>query len=124
MDSEKVLQCGRIHFPNNENAAARFDLLAEELGGCETLRPQQAILLADLVRADELKEKLIADIEKRGIGSEALNGRQRYWRENKSVSTLMKLMDQQRRTMQTLGLIAKELNLAKTDDDEDEFDRF
>lgn len=93
--------------------------------GGENLRPQHAIMLADIVRGESLKEQLRADIAKRGMGEMAKNGRQTYWRENKSVATLMKLMDQQRRTLQALGLIAKDKNQPVTDDDEDDgFDRF
>lgn len=118
------MQDGSQYFPDDERAAKQFDLLAEELGGSDALRPQQAMLLADLVRGDALKELLRRDIEQRGLGGEARNGRQHYWRENKSVSTLMKLMDQQRRTMQALGLIAREAVRSRGDEDEDDFDQF
>lgn len=122
---DNIIQDGALYFPEDEAAARRFDMLAEELGGCDVLRPQQGMLLADLVRDEDLKEQLRADIVKRGVGGEARNGSQRYWRENKSVTTLMKLMDQQRRTMQALGLIAKEINQPKGDEDDDDgFDRF
>ena len=121
---ERGTQDGAHYFPTDPQAAAQFELLADELGGTEVLRPQQAMLLADLVRADALKEMLRADIAARGIGGEARNGRQHYWKENKSVSTLMKLMDQQRRTMQALGLIAREAARPRGDEDDDDFDQF
>ena len=114
---------GASYFPTDEAAAARFDDLVQELGGPDAVRPQQAMLIADIVRGEALKVKLWEDIEKRGVGSEVRNGSQRQWRENKSISTQMKLADQQRRIMMALGLIAREKDQPKNDaDDEDDFD--
>ena len=116
---------GARFFPDNPQAAGEFDMLAEEIGGPDTLRIQQAMLLADLVRGNALKAMLQADIASRGIGEEARNGRQKYYRENKSVTTLMKIMDQQRRTMQALGLIARDGGRSRKDDAEgDDFEDF
>ena len=114
---------GEVYFPENPAAAQRFNDLAQELGGEDALRPQQIILIADIVRGEALKEKLWADIEKRGVGSEVRNGSQRQWRENKSITTQLKLADQQRRIMMALGLIAREKDQPKSDDGEgDDFD--
>lgn len=117
------MNLGAEWFPNDETAAARFNDLAEELGGPDTIRPQQAILIAEIVRAEALKAKLWEDIEKRGVGSEVRNGSQRQWRENKSISTQIKLAGEQRRNMMALGLIAREKDQPKNSgDEEDEFD--
>ena len=95
------------------------------LCGDGTLRPQHAVLIANVVRSEYLAEKLRNDIEKRGMGEMARNGRQSYWRENKSVGTLMKLMEQQRRTLQALGLIARGKDQSgDADDDDGDFDKF
>ena len=111
-------------FPGDPREAEIFDRLAEELA-TEEISPQQGILLADIVRGEALKEKLAADIWDKGVASTVYNGRQSFRKENKSLSTLLKLQDQQRRTMQTLGLIGKS---AETSDpavqDEDDFDEF
>ena len=114
------------YFPDDAAAAARFETLAEEmLCGDGTLRPQHAVLIANVVRSEYLAEKLRNDIEKRGMGEMARNGRQSYWRENKSVGTLMKLMEQQRRTLQALGLIARGKDQSgDADDDDGDFDKF
>ena len=122
-DKERA-SLGAEYFPTDAAAAARFDALAEELGGPDAVRPQQAMLLADVVRGEALKAKLWEDIERRGVGSEVRNGSQRQWRENKSISTQMKLADQQRRIMMALGLIAREKDQPKSDDGdgEDDFD--
>lgn len=124
MDTDNVARDGAAYFPDDADAAAQFDMLAEELGGVDVLRPQQAMLLADMVRSESVKNRLREDIMNRGVGSEVWNGRQRYWKDNKSVTTYMKLIDQQRRTMQVLGLIAKDKDQPKDDEDDDGFDRF
>ncbi len=117
---EKVVDnLGTNYFPEDEAAAKRFDQLADEVVGDGDLRPQHGILIANIVRGEFLAEKLKADIDKRGMGETARNGRQTYWRENKSVNALMKLMEQQRRTLQALGLIAKSSTGANADDDDD-----
>lgn len=111
---------GAEYFPNDAAAQTRFNDLAEELGGADAIRPQQAILIADVVRSELLKAKLTDDIEKRGIGSEVRNGSQRQWRENKSISTYIKLAGEQRRNMMALGLIAREKDQPKSNGEEDD----
>ena len=121
MDRES--NTGKTYFPDDDLAASRFDDLAAELGCSESLRPQHAIMIADVVRNEKLKEQLNADIARRGLGEMVRNGRQSYWRENKSLSMLIKLADQQRRSMQALGLIAKTKDRAEGNDGDD-FDDF
>lgn len=122
MDEEKH-SLGYAWFPGNDEAAGRFDSLVEELGGPDSVRPQQIILIADIVRGEMLKAKLWENIEKRGVGEEVRNGSQRQWRENKSIATQMKINDQQRRIMMSLGLIAREKDQPKDNDaDGDDFD--
>ena len=119
----EVKTMGSAAFPDNPAAATQFDEIAEELGGEDSLRPQQRILIADIVRGELLKQKLWADIEKRDVGTEVRNGSQKQWRENKSISTQLKLADQQRRIMMALGLIAREKDQPKSEDgDADDFD--
>lgn len=115
---------GASYFPEDPAEATQFDALADQLGGPDALRPQHAILIADLVRGERLKDKLQQDIEARGTGGIERNGRQTYWKENKSIGTLMKLMDQQRRTLQALGLITKIKDQPETEDDGDDFEAF
>ena len=44
------------------------------------------MLVADIARAEQIKQQLLDDIAKRGIGQERSNGRQKYWQENRSVA--------------------------------------
>lgn len=110
---------GAEYFPDDTAAAERFDALVEELGGAEAVTPQQVILISDLVRNEQLKNSLWADIKKRGIEVSYYNGRQTLKRDNKSISMMQKVQDQSRRVMMALGLIAREKPTAEADDDDD-----
>ncbi len=115
---------GRTYFPDDQLAAERFDALARELTS-EELAPQQAILIADLVRNEQLKDRLMADIAERGVEVRYYNGRNTLKRDNKSITALNKVQDQSRRTMMALGLIAREQPRPADDDgDEDDFNDF
>lgn len=111
---------GAIYFPEDERAALRFDRLVDELGGEEAVAPQQAILISDLVRNEQLKDKLWKDIQERGVEIRYSNGRQTLKRDNKSISMMQKVQDQSRRTMMALGLIAREKPTAADDDGDDD----
>lgn len=62
------------------------------------------MLVADIARAEQIKQMLIADIDARGIGGEHYNGRQRYWQENKSVAQVRAYAEQQRKHLSELRL--------------------
>lgn len=116
---------GAQFFPEDAAAAERYDTLAEELGGADAITPQQVILICDLVRNEQLKDKLWQDIQERGVEVRYYNGRQTLKRDNKSISMMQKVQDQSRRTMMALGLIAREKPQAADDDgDEDDFGEF
>lgn len=115
---------GVYFFPEDEKAAATYDALAENLGGPESIAPQKAIMLADVVRYEEMKELLRADIKARGLGAMAKNGRQQYYKENKSVAMLAKIIDQERRQLQALGLAQKTKDPPDEDLNDDGFDEF
>ena len=109
---------GAKYFPEDAAAATRFDALVAELGGNDVVTPQQIILISDLVRNEQLKDRLWADIRERGVEVKYSNGRQTLKRDNKSISMMQKVQDQSRRTMMALGLIAREKPQAADDDDE------
>ena len=119
---------GRTYFGDDEAGAQRFDELAAEMtvgDPGDGITPQQAILICDLVRNERLKEILWEDINSGGLKETYHNGRQRVTRDNSSVAKLMKLNDQQRRIMMSLGLIAREKNQPTADaDDDGGFDDF
>jgi hypothetical protein len=62
------------------------------------------MLVADIARAEQIKQALLDDIAARGIGQERSNGRQRYWQENKSVAQVRAYAEQQRKHLSELRL--------------------
>ena len=62
------------------------------------------MLVADIARAVQIKQQLLDDIAKRGIGQERSNGRQKYWQENRSVAQVRAYAEQQRKHLSELRL--------------------
>lgn len=62
------------------------------------------MLVADVAFAEQVKQQLMEDIAKRGIGHEARNGRQTYWQDNKSLAHFRAYCDQQRKHLSELRL--------------------
>ena len=62
------------------------------------------MLVADIARAEQIKQQLLDDIAKRGIGQERSNGRQKYWQENRSVAQVRAYVEQQRKHLSELRL--------------------
>lgn len=62
------------------------------------------MLVADVAREEQIKQELLNDVAKRGIGQERYNGRQKYWQENKSVAQARAYAEQQRKHLAELRL--------------------
>ncbi len=88
-----------------KNAMDMYDMLC---AACEQreggMTDADQMLVADIARAEQIKQALIADIGKRGIGSERSNGRQKYWQDNKSVAQVRAYAEQQRKHLSELRL--------------------
>ena len=80
------------------------------------------IRICDYVRLEKIKGQLSRDIEERGVGRTETNGRQRYWKDNKSMSLLLKYMSQQQSILKSLGLGGAEPGVDMDEDDDDGFD--
>lgn len=81
----------------------------------------QQVRISDYVRLESIKGKLMTDIESRGVGRTETNGRQRYWKDNKSIGLLLKYMSQQQSILKSLGLGGVEPD-ADADEEDDGFD--
>ena len=81
------------------------------------------MLIADIAYAEQVKQLLQADIEKRGIGEERRNGRQVYWADNKSIPQLRACSEQQRKHLAELKLTpgGRKAPAVEVDDDFDTF---
>ena len=95
----EALKAMHMQTITEENAVKIYDALCE---ACEMreggMTDPDQMLVADIARAEQIKQALIADVNERGIGSERSNGRQKYWQENKSYA------EQQRKHLSELRL--------------------
>ena len=116
----------REHFRQITDPKARrmYNRLCE---ACEKrqdgLTDPDQMLVADIAYAEQLKQLLIQDVEKRGIGEERRNGRQVYWQENKSPAQIRAFSEQQRKHMAELK-ITPAGRKAATVEIHDDFDSF
>ncbi len=112
-------------------AQALYESLCKQYAKAfETVTDSAEALIYDIALADQIKRRLLQDIEKRGAVEIFRNGRQSVMRENKSVVQTQRLMEQQRRNLAELGLTpgAKRKKEPAGDgdpeDDGDDFDKF
>ena len=62
------------------------------------------MLVADVAYAEQMKQLLMDDIQKRGVGAERRNGRQVYWQDSKSPALLRAFTESQRKLLAELKL--------------------
>jgi len=111
-------------FPGDSSAQAYYDALCVE---CQKVQAPSLIsdmMIADAVRLERLKTMLDSDIQLRGAGYDKHNGRQTYYQDNKSVPLLLKTMEQQRKLFERLGLVQRDPDRPKVNDDGSDFDDF
>ena len=89
----------------------------------EGMTDPDQMLVADIAYAEQVKQMLQEDIEKRGIGEERRNGRQVYWADNKSIPQLRACSEQQRKHLAELKLTpgGRKAPPVEVDDDFDTF---
>ncbi len=108
----------------DEKARHMYDYLCD---ACEKredgLSDPDQMLIADVAYAEQIKEMLKRDIAARGIGQERLNGRQRYWQDNKSLAHFRAYADQQRKHLSELKLTParRQAEQVEISDDFDDF---
>ena len=83
----------------------------------------EQMIVMDIAFEEQLKQLLMDDIVRRGLGQERYNGRQKYYQENRSPAQYRAFCDQQRKQLAELRLTpasrkAEQVQL------EDDFDRF
>lgn len=86
----------------------------------------QLMLIADYARLEQLKQMLVADIDKRGLGAEYWNSKQRYYKRNESIGDLKNAIQQQSAILKALKLTpeARKLDVSPVDVAGDELDAF
>ena len=121
----EALKAMHMQTITEENAVAMYDMLC---AACEKreggMTDADQMLVADIARAEQIKQTLIEDIATRGIGRERSNGRQKYWQDNKSVAQVRAYCEQQRKHLSELRLTPNSRKAASVPLDDDEFDAF
>lgn len=108
----------------SERARGMYDRLCDACDRrTDGLTDPDQMIVADICYEEQIKEMFMEDIEKRGIGQERSNGRQKYWQDNKSVAQYRAFSDQQRKQLSELRLTpvrrgAQQVTI------EDDFDSF
>lgn len=114
------------HFRRIESEAARAmyerlcDACDQRPGG---MSPAEQMMVADIAYEEQVKQLLMDDIVKRGLGQERYNGRQKYYQENRSPAQYRAFCDQQRKQLAELRLTPASRK-AEQIQIEDDFDAF
>lgn len=111
-----------ITHPMAVDAYARLTAACESrVGG---MSESEQMLVADYCRAEQIKQLMIEDIAKRGLGKERYNGKQTYYQKNESVSGVRAQADQQRKILNELKLTPASRKAEPVELPDDEFDKF
>ena len=114
------------HFRRIESEAARAmyerlcDACDQRPGG---MSPAEQMMVADIAYEEQVKQLLMDDIVRRGLGQERWNGRQKYYQENRSPAQYRAFCDQQRKQLAELRLTPASRK-AEQIQIEDDFDAF
>ena len=112
---------GRIQ---SEAARAMYDRLC---AACEQrpggMTDAEQMIVMDIAFEEQLKQLLMDDIVRRGLGQERYNGRQKYYQENRSPAQYRAFCDQQRKQLAELRLTpnGRKAESVNIDDDFDNF---
>lgn len=124
--NENLTAGGKNTFSDDTELAGLYCELCSELEQRmgRSAEPSEVVRLTDYVRLERLKRLADADIASRGMGRTETNGRQRYWKDNKSCVLILKYMEQQAKILKALGLTGSETEADGGGDDDavDDFD--
>lgn len=81
-----------------------FKILVTELEKEDKLNDQTILIVDNMVLLEQLKQQHHTDIQERGVVEHFINGSQEFFRENKSVDKILKIVEQQRKLQAELKL--------------------
>lgn len=91
----------------DEKARAMYGALCDEYlraHGVEEIPDSSLSLISDVCMMEQVKAKLLEEIEKRGPVEHVRNGRQEYWKPNGAIAEYNRLSGSQRRNLAELKL--------------------
>ncbi len=115
-----------ITYPDNlrdEKARTMYAALCDEYlhtHGVEEIPDSSLALIRDICVMEQVKAKLMEDLDRRGPVEHVRNGRQEYWKPNGAIAEINRLSGSQRRNMAELKLTpasGSAFNASGKDDD-------
>ncbi len=99
-----------ITYPDNlrdEKARTMYAALCDEYHhthGVEEIPDSSLALIRDICVMEQVKAKLLEEIDRRGPVEHVRNGRQEYWKPNGAIAEINRLSGSQRRNLAELKL--------------------
>ena len=107
------------------DARKLFYTLVEELQNSDQLNKQTFLIVDNMVLLEQIKQKHYEDVIERGVIEHFKQGAQEFYRENKSVDKILKIIEQQRKLQAELKLTpASNKKVSKAVDTDDSFENF
>lgn len=85
-------------------AVDMFNILVSVLEAENKMSQETLMIVDNIILLEQAKQYLIDDIKKRGVVELFRQGEQEFYRENKSVDKLLKIVEQQRKLQAELRL--------------------
>lgn len=96
------------HKPKKEikdrSAKKLFDIVIRELEIDDNLSDRTIMITDNLALLEQLKQQHLVDIKDRGVVELFINGSQQIYRQNKSVDSVIKIIEHQRKLQAELKL--------------------
>ncbi|WP_241422951.1 P27 family phage terminase small subunit [Candidatus Contubernalis alkaliaceticus] len=109
----------------NYDARRLFRILAEELKASNQFNEKTLLLIDNMILLEQLKQDHFKDVQDRGVVELFKNGAQEMYRENKSVGSILKIVEQQRKLQAELKLTpASDKKVSKAVAQGDNFEDF
>jgi P27 family predicted phage terminase small subunit len=88
----------------HKEAKKMFEIITQELEKEGNLNDRTLMIVDNMVLLEQLKQEHFEDIKQRGVVEHFVNGSQEFFRENKSVDKILKIVEQQRKLQAELKL--------------------
>ena len=116
---DETMKARHFELIEDDHARALYENLCAE---CEKVHGSLSLgaqsIIGDIAMMEQEKRRLYEDIAKRGVNEHVKNGKQNYYRENKSIPAARALADQQRRHLSELKLTPASQKDASSGSDE------
>lgn len=119
-----------ITLPDNlrdEKARTMYVALCDEYlhtHGVEEIPDSSLALISDICMMEQVKAKLLEEIDRRGPVEHVRNGRQEYWKPNGAIAEINRLSSSQRRNLAELKLTPASGSVLSASGKDDDFTKY